>query len=54
MAYRTFNGIKYPVPGVDTALDILNPGQDTALMGVGGIKIEKSKSPSTAEPPTQK
>jgi len=54
MAYRIFNGIKYPVPGVDTALDILNPGQGAALTGAGGIKIEKSKSPSTAESPTQK
>ena len=26
MAFRYFNDIKYPVPGVDTALEILRPG----------------------------
>lgn len=26
MAYRKFNDIEYPVPGIDTAIDILRPG----------------------------
>lgn len=26
MTYRKFNGIQYPVPGVDTAIEVLRPG----------------------------
>ena len=26
MAFRKFNGTEYPVPGVDTAIEVLRPG----------------------------
>jgi hypothetical protein len=49
MAYRKFNGIEYPVPGVDTAINILRPGARWDLENTTFLAWEDDEG---REPPT--
>ena len=37
MAFRKFKDIEYPVPGVDTAIQVLRPGAQYDMISRGGI-----------------
>lgn len=49
MAYRKFKGIEYPVPGVDTAINILRPGARWDLSNTTFVGWEDDEG---REPPT--
>lgn len=49
MGFRNFKGIKYPVPGVDTAISILRPGARWDLLNTTFLEWEDDEG---REPPT--
>jgi len=49
MAFRDFNGITYPVPGVDTAIQVLRPGARWAMNNWEFVGWEDDEG---REPPT--
>ena len=52
MSFRKFKNIKYPVPGVDTAIEVLRPGARYDLTCSGGIFINEwqdEEGPPTSE-----
>lgn len=49
MTVRIFNGITYPVPGVETAIKTLRPGAKWEIYNTHFIKWE---DPEQREPPT--
>lgn len=51
MAYRKFKGIQYPVPGVDTAINILRPGArwDLSNSNFIGWEDDEGREPPTME-----
>lgn len=51
MAYRKFNGIEYPIPGVDSAIKTLCPGARYDLSGNKFVGWEDDKG---REPPSWK
>tara|TARA_B100000427_G_scaffold193040_1_gene160499 strand:- start:226 stop:612 length:387 start_codon:yes stop_codon:yes gene_type:complete len=57
MAERKFNDITYPVPGQDTAVQILRPGASFSLgedgYGSDGYACRIIKDPENREPPTK-
>ncbi len=57
MAERKFNDITYPVPGQDTAVQILRPGASFSLgedgYGSDGYSCRIIKDPENREPPTR-
>ena len=53
MGFRKFQGIEYPVPGVDTAIDVLRPGARWAINGRKGVVISDWEDDEGREPPTQ-
>ena len=52
MSFRKFKNIKYPVPGVDTAIEVLRPGARYDLTCSGGIFINDCQDEEGREPPT--
>ena len=53
MSFRKFKNIEYPVPGVDTAIEVLRPGARYDLSCSGGIFINEWEDDEGREPPTQ-
>ena len=49
MAFRKFNGTEYPVPGVDTAIQVLRPG---ARWDLENRKFNAFECDDGSEPPT--
>jgi len=52
MAFRQFNDITYPVPGIDTAIQVLRPGAKWDLVGqtfVGWDDSERRQPPTWNE-----
>ena len=41
MSFRKFKNIEYPVPGVDTAIEVLRPGARYDISCAGGIFINE-------------
>ena len=41
MSFRKFKNIEYPVPGVDTAIEVLRPGARYDISCSGGIFINE-------------
>ena len=52
MSFRKFKGIEYPVPGIDTAIQVLRPGAKYDLISAGGIKFNEWIDEEGREPPT--
>ena len=52
MTFRKFKGIEYPVPGIDTAIQVLRPGAKYDLISAGGIKFNEWIDEEGREPPT--
>ena len=52
MSFRKFKGIEYPVPGIDTAIQVLRPGAKYDLNSAGGIKFNEWIDEEGREPPT--
>ena len=52
MSFRKFKDIEYPVPGVDTAIQVLRPGCKYDMVGAGGIKFNEWVDEEGREPPT--
>ena len=49
MAFRKFGDIEYPVPGTDTAIEVLRPGARYQLVGT---QFTRWEDPEKREPPT--
>ena len=49
MAFRKFRDIEYPVPGTDTAIEVLRPGARYQLVGT---QFTRWEDPERREPPT--
>ena len=49
MAFRIINGTEYPVPGVDTAIEVLRPGAKWDLCETAFVAWE---CPNNSKPPT--
>ena len=49
MAFRKFRDIEYPVPGTDTAIEVLRPGAKYQLVGTEFTRWEDQEK---REPPT--
>lgn len=49
MTFRVFGNVKYPVPGIDTVMDVLRPG---AKYEINGNKFVRWQDPSGKNPPT--
>ena len=54
MTFRKFNNIEYPVPGVDTALDVLRPRAKYDISFRSGIHITEWEDEENRLPPTSK
>lgn len=52
MTFRKFNNIEYPVPGVDTALDVLRPRAKYDISCRSGINITEWEDEENRLPPT--
>ena len=52
MSFRKFKGIEYPVPGVDTAIQVLRPGAKYDMISAGGVKFNEWIDEEGREPPT--
>ena len=52
MAFRKFKDIEYPVPGVDTAIQVLRPGAQYDMISRGGIIWNEWIDKEGREPPT--
>ena len=52
MSFRKFKNIEYPVPGVDTAIEVLRPGARYDISCSGGIFINEWQDDEGREPPT--
>ena len=52
MAFRKFKDIEYPVPGVDTAIQVLRPGAQYDMSSRGGIIWNEWIDKEGREPPT--
>jgi len=52
MTFRKFNNIEYPVPGVDTALDVLRPRAKYDISFRSGIHITEWEDEENRLPPT--
>ena len=49
MAFRKFRDIEYPVPGIDTAIEVLRPGAKYQMVNTEFTRWEDSEG---REPPT--
>lgn len=49
MAYRFLNGGKYPIPGVDTALDTLRPGCKWEMQDLEFLGWQHDQDPPTED-----
>jgi len=52
MAFRKFKDIEYPVPGVDTAIQVLRPGAQYDMISRGDIIWNEWIDKEGREPPT--
>ena len=52
MSFRKFKNIEYPVPGVDTAIEVLRPGARYDLSCSGGVFINEWEDDEGRKPPT--
>ena len=52
MSFRKFKNIEYPVPGVDTAIEVLRPGARYDISCSGGIFINEWQDDEGRESPT--
>ena len=53
MTFRKFKGIEYPVPGIDTAIQVLRPGAKYDLLcESGSMKFNEWIDEEGREPPT--
>lgn len=52
MAFRKFKDIEYPVPGIDTAIQVLRPGAQYDMISRGGIVWNEWIDKDGREPPT--
>lgn len=52
MTFRKFNDIVYPIPGVDTALEVLRPGARYDLNCAAGINVTDWEDDENRLPPT--
>ena len=52
MSFRKFKNIEYPVPGVDTAIEVLRPGARYDISCAGGIFINEWQDDEGRESPT--
>lgn len=50
MTYRIFGGIKYPVPGVNTAIEVLSPSTETFVLN--NAVFEEWENDYGIDPPT--
>ena len=52
MSFRKFKNVEYPVPGVDTAIEVLRPGARYDISCSGGVFINECEDDEGRKPPT--